>query len=94
MKKLKCLLLILVLSFSIDTEVYAQVSKQDAIDFVFDSIIMNRVDSVNAYMEPAILTDSYYHISPFSVRSLKPSLCDSDYGLHNVSMFINPFIPL
>ena len=65
MKKLKCLLLYLILSFSIGTEVYAQVSKQDAIDLVFDSIVMNRVDSVNVYMEPAVLTDAYYVVSPY-----------------------------
>ena len=70
MKKLKCLLLFLILSFSIGTEVYAQVSKQDAIDLVFDSIIMNRVDSVNVYMEPAIQNCEYYVMSPYdSIQS-------------------------
>ena len=65
MKKLICLFLIIVLSFSIGSQVSAQVSKQDAIDLVFDSIVMNRVDSVNVYMEPFVQADTYYQISPY-----------------------------
>ncbi|HEY9113807.1 MAG TPA: T9SS type A sorting domain-containing protein [Bacteroidales bacterium] len=65
MKKLNYFLLVLILSFSARTELFSQVSKQDAIDFVFDSIVMNRADSVNVYMEPNILSDNYYIISPY-----------------------------
>jgi hypothetical protein len=38
----------------------SQVTKQQAIDFVMDSIVGAQVDSVNVYMEASVQTGSYY----------------------------------
>ncbi|MCF6341302.1 MAG: hypothetical protein L3J31_00665 [Bacteroidales bacterium] len=45
--------------------VAAQVSKQDAIDLVMDSIAADRIDSVNIYMDTVVLSNDYYVISPY-----------------------------
>ena len=53
------------LFFFLSFNIYAQFSKQDAIDLVKDSIAADRIDSVNIYMESQILTEDYYVISPY-----------------------------
>ena len=45
--------------------VTAQISKQQAITFVMDSIVGNQSDSMNVYMDSAVLTQSYYVLSPY-----------------------------
>lgn len=44
---------------------FAQVSKQQAINSVMNSIVGNDADRVNVYMEPLSKTDSYYKMSQY-----------------------------
>ena len=44
---------------------YTQISKQQAITFVMDSIVGVNTDSVNVYMEENLQSSLYYIISPF-----------------------------
>lgn len=44
---------------------FGQISKQQAIDIVLDSIAVDRLDSVNIYMDTTVLMDDYYIISPY-----------------------------
>ncbi len=64
MKKLFLLSLISLFVTS-HKDVFSQFSKQEAIDLVLDSIASDRIDSVNIYMEPIIITDEYYLASPY-----------------------------
>jgi len=43
----------------------SEITKQQAIDFVMDSIVGNQADSMNVYMEGSIQAQSYYVISPY-----------------------------
>jgi hypothetical protein len=43
----------------------AQISKQQAITFVMDSIVGNQSDSMNVYMDSVVQTQSYYVLSPY-----------------------------
>ena len=47
------------------TFAHAQMSKQQATAFVLDTIVGNRIDSVNVYMEPLVQTAAYYRLSPY-----------------------------
>jgi len=44
---------------------FSQITKQQAIDFVMDSIVGVQVDSVNVYMEASVQTGSYYTLSQY-----------------------------
>ena len=48
----------------------AQITKQQAIDYVMDSIVGNQSDSVNVYMDSLVQTAAYYNLSPYdSIQS-------------------------
>ena len=48
----------------------AQITKQQAINFVMDSIVGNQSDSVNVYMDSLVQTAAYYNLSPYdSIQS-------------------------
>ncbi len=61
MKKMFLLLGMLAISFL----GFAQVSRQQAINSVLNSVVSNNVDSVNVYMEPLSQSDSYYKLSRY-----------------------------
>lgn len=66
MKKVLLLLGMLVMSF----HGFAQVSKQQAIQIVMESVVGNDSTEVNVYMEPLSLTNPYYVMSPYdSIQS-------------------------
>ena len=44
---------------------FAQVSRQQAINSVLNSVVGNNVDNVNVYMEPLSQSDSYYKLSRY-----------------------------
>ena len=49
---------------------FGQVSKQQAINSVLNSVVGNHVDAVNVYMEPSSKSDSYYKMSRYdSIQS-------------------------
>jgi hypothetical protein len=43
----------------------SQINKQQAIAFVMDSIVGDKADSMNVYMETDQQTGSYYVLSPY-----------------------------
>ena len=48
----------------------AQITKQQAIDYVMDSIVGNQSDSVNVYMDSLVQTAAYYNLSQYdSIQS-------------------------
>ncbi len=48
----------------------AQITKQQAIDYVMDSIVGDRSDSVNVWMDSLLQTSSYYSLSAYdSIQS-------------------------
>ncbi len=48
----------------------AQITKQQAIDYVMDSIVVNRTDSVNVFMDSLLQTSSYYNLNAYdSIQS-------------------------
>lgn len=59
----KTLLLLGMLSLS--SLAFAQISKQQAINLVLDSIVNRDTTNVNVYMEPILQTDSYYKMSRY-----------------------------
>ena len=61
MKKMFLLLGMLAISFL----GFAQVSRQQAINSVLNSVVGNNVDNVNVYMEPLPQSDSYYKLSRY-----------------------------
>ncbi len=54
--------LILLMSLLVNQNSFSQVSKQEAIDFVTDSIVGKNIDSVNIYMESNPIFDTYYQL--------------------------------
>ena len=50
------------MSLLVNQNSFSQVSKQEAIDFVTDSIVGNNIDSVNIYMESNPIFDTYYQL--------------------------------
>ena len=66
MKKVLLLLGMLVMSFL----GFTQVSKQNAVEIVMDSIVGSDSTNVNVYMEPLLQSNTYYVTSPFdSIQS-------------------------
>ena len=56
------------MSFSYKSQ--AQISKQQAINYVMDSIVGNRSDSVNVFMDSDSLSTAFYYLSPYdSIQS-------------------------
>lgn len=48
----------------------AQITKQQAIDYVLDSIVVNRADSVNVFMDSLLQTSAYYNLNAYdSIQS-------------------------
>jgi hypothetical protein len=43
----------------------AQITKQQAISIVMDSVVGNQSDSINVYMEPGLQTGAYYVLNPY-----------------------------
>ena len=60
--------------FSLSLWGFAQVSKQQAIDIVMESVVGNDFTEVNIYMEPLSQTNPYYVTSPYdSIQSPYPN---------------------
>ena len=67
-KKFRLLLITAIMTFA--TISMAQITKQQAIDFVMDSIVGNQFDSVNVYMESDVQANAYYSTSSYdSIQS-------------------------
>ena len=66
--------LLLLGMFSLSLWGFAQVSKQQAIDIVMESVVGNDFTEVNIYMEPLSQTNPYYVTSPYdSIQSPYPN---------------------
>ncbi|HID93476.1 MAG TPA: hypothetical protein EYP60_05200, partial [bacterium (Candidatus Stahlbacteria)] len=48
-----------------NASITAQVTKQEAIDFVTDTIYANTIDSISVYMDSNAVSDNYYMLSKF-----------------------------
>ena len=75
MKNLTSFFVVLLIIVNIST--YSQVSKQEAIDLVIDTIYVDLLDSVSIFMEVDSLSDQYYLLNPYD-SILSPY---SDYWL-------------
>ncbi len=53
---------IIAVCFSVNA--FAQIAKQEAADLVLNTIVGNKIDSVNVFVEPNVLSSDYYVISP------------------------------
>ncbi|NOY49460.1 MAG: T9SS type A sorting domain-containing protein [Chlorobi bacterium] len=60
---LRFVLILVIMNSSFNS--FTQITKQQAIDFVMDSIVNNRSDSVNVYMDSIVQSSTYYNLSPF-----------------------------
>ncbi len=61
---------IIALLMFIATTGIAQITKQQAIDYVMDSIVVNRANSVNVFMDSLLQTSSYYNLNAYdSIQS-------------------------
>lgn len=65
MKKLQYACMLFVWFIAMNTTVFGQFTKQDAIDLVVNTIADARIDSVNIYIEPQVQAGDYYGISPY-----------------------------
>jgi len=65
MKAILQVLCMMLLFFFPATFCISQITKQQAIDFVMDSIVGDQADSMNVYMESDVQTQSYYLTSPY-----------------------------